>query len=91
MGRLASAAGRVCPLLGADDRCLVYDARPIACRTYGFYVAEDGDGRWCRIISARSDLADTVLGHEGHVVARLPQKRRVYVEWLKDRSDPRDD
>jgi Fe-S-cluster containining protein len=27
-----------CPLLGDDGACTVYAVRPIACRTYGFYV-----------------------------------------------------
>ncbi|MBR8837270.1 MAG: YkgJ family cysteine cluster protein [Stigonema ocellatum SAG 48.90 = DSM 106950] len=49
----------VCPYL--DDRsgsCLIYDARPIACRTYGFFVARDHN-QYCHIIdtevTSRSD------------------------------------
>jgi len=31
----------VCPLLDADrGTCLVYEARPVACRAYGFYVEQ---------------------------------------------------
>lgn len=41
-----------CPLLDADrGRCLVYDARPLACRTYGFYAGRDGD-YWCEQVDA---------------------------------------
>ncbi|MBX3189624.1 MAG: YkgJ family cysteine cluster protein [Labilithrix sp.] len=33
----------VCPLLDRErGACLVYEARPIACRTYGFYTERDG-------------------------------------------------
>ena len=42
------AAGHyTCPMLDRDaGRCRVYEARPIACRTYGFYAGRDGD-YWC--------------------------------------------
>jgi uncharacterized protein len=43
--RLAAAPDSgpvVCPLLDLDrGECRVYDARPIACRTYGFYTDPD--------------------------------------------------
>ncbi len=42
---LASASASrpvVCPLLDlASGACLVYDARPIACRAYGFYAERE--------------------------------------------------
>jgi len=42
----------VCPLLDRNHgACLVYEQRPAACRTYGFYV-ERGSGLWCGIITA---------------------------------------
>lgn len=32
----------VCPYLDEEARaCLIYDSRPIACRTYGFFIARD--------------------------------------------------
>lgn len=34
-----------CPLLGADDRCSVYDARPMVCRLYGLV---DAPGMTCK-------------------------------------------
>src|SRR5215813_3037364 len=41
--RIRESAGKprpvVCPLLDSDSGiCLVYEARPVACRAYGFYV-----------------------------------------------------
>ncbi len=48
-----------CPLLDDTGACRVYAARPLACRTYGFYRARDG-GRWCATIEA-SGGADTVV------------------------------
>ncbi len=27
-------ADRTCPLLGADDRCTIYESRPLGCRTF---------------------------------------------------------
>jgi Fe-S-cluster containining protein len=49
-----------CPLLDlATGACRVYEARPLACRTYGFYTSYDG-GRWCARIEA-SGIAETVV------------------------------
>ncbi|MEQ9497138.1 MAG: YkgJ family cysteine cluster protein [Deltaproteobacteria bacterium] len=36
---------RVCPFL-EEGACSIYAVRPLACRTYGYYV-EDGRGLWC--------------------------------------------
>lgn len=63
-----------CPWLDPDrDVCLVYEARPIACRTYGFYVERD-QGLYCRRIAARVDageLGDVVWGNQEAVDAQL--------------------
>ena len=45
----------VCPFLDpAAGACLVYEHRPVACRTYGFYRSRDG-GRFCRIVQDKVD------------------------------------
>lgn len=46
---LAEVAGlRVrCPLLGEDDRCILYDVRPITCRLYGVPTAIGGKSHTC--------------------------------------------
>ena len=36
-----------CPLLGDDDRCALYEARPITCRVYGVPTAISGRGHVC--------------------------------------------
>ncbi len=36
-----------CPLLGSDDRCVLYEARPITCRVYGVPTAIGGRGHVC--------------------------------------------
>ena len=56
----------ICPLLDAHSgRCRVYAARPVACRTYGFYAGRDGD-YWCERVTthlgARRD--DVVAGNQ---------------------------
>ncbi|MBD1997718.1 YkgJ family cysteine cluster protein [Leptolyngbya sp. FACHB-541] len=37
----------VCPYLNEEGACRIYHARPIACRTYGFFVARDQD-QYCQ-------------------------------------------
>ena len=36
-----------CPLLGKDDRCILYDARPVTCRLYGVPTAIGGKSHTC--------------------------------------------
>lgn len=36
-----------CPLLGTDDRCIMYSARPITCRLYGVPTAIGGKAHTC--------------------------------------------
>ncbi len=36
-----------CPLLGSDDTCLLYEARPITCRVYGIPTVINGKGHVC--------------------------------------------
>lgn len=44
----AIAKARVrCPLLGDDDRCDLYDARPITCRLYGIPTSIGGKAHTC--------------------------------------------
>lgn len=42
----------VCPFLDHNEgACLIYAARPIACRTYGFYISRLGDD-YCEIVES---------------------------------------
>lgn len=43
----------ICPWLDREqNHCLVYEARPVACRTYGFYVERE-KGLYCAEIESR--------------------------------------
>lgn len=61
-----SAGPVICPLLDhASGACPVYAQRPVACRSYGFYVQRDL-GLYCRDIEAQvaaGSLADVVWGN----------------------------
>jgi Fe-S-cluster containining protein len=65
-----------CPLLDkAAGSCQVYEYRPIACRTYGFYVQRD-KGLYCKDIEAQVDegaLAEVVWGNHDVIDARLSE------------------
>lgn len=83
-GRIAALAGEVrpivCPFLEAGA-CLVYEARPVACRTYGFYVDRDG-GQYCGIVESLN--ADVVWGSGAAVEADLAAlgQRRDLLTWF---------
>lgn len=77
----------VCPLLDqASGACPVYAQRPVACRTYGFYVQRDL-GLYCRNIEARVEdgaLADVVWGNHDAIdrwLAVLGEARPL-PEWF---------
>jgi Fe-S-cluster containining protein len=78
----------VCPLLDATSgRCLVYEERPLACRTYGFYV-ERAEGLFCDRIRSLADsgrLDQVVWGSQAGVEERSAGLgvRRSLVDWLK--------
>ena len=38
-----------CPLLSPDDQCLLYDVRPVNCRTYGAPTEINGKGHVCSL------------------------------------------
>lgn len=71
---LSGARPVVCPLLdAAAGACLVYEARPVACRTYGFYVDRDA-GLYCSTIRDRVDAgacANVVWGNNAAIETRL--------------------
>ncbi|MBD1913984.1 MULTISPECIES: YkgJ family cysteine cluster protein [unclassified Leptolyngbya] len=59
-GTLSSAV--VCPFLNeSEGACRIYDSRPIACRTYGFFVARSHD-QYCKQIEGEvSDRPDDLI------------------------------
>lgn len=78
----------VCPLLDhATGACPVYLQRPVACRTYGFYVQRDL-GLYCRDIEAQAangSLADVVWGNHDAIDRRLADlgETRALTEWFE--------
>jgi Fe-S-cluster containining protein len=64
----------VCPLLDQPTgACMVYAQRPVACRTYGFYVQREL-GLYCHNIESRvadGTLADVVWGNHDAIDHRL--------------------
>lgn len=90
---LATDAARpvVCPILDLETgACPIYAHRPVACRTYGFYVQRDR-GLYCGEIEARvaaGALNDVVWGNHDGVDARLQkwgEKRRL-TDWFAARK-----
>ena len=77
----------VCPLLDqASGACPVYAYRPVACRTYGFYVQRD-KGLYCGAIEAQVDdglLADVVWGNHDAIDQQLAGQgeMRLLTEWF---------
>ena len=60
----------VCPFLNREaGDCLVYEYRPTACRTYGFYV-ERGEGLYCQTIHA-ADHQNVVWGNQETIDSQL--------------------
>jgi len=80
---IAALAGQsvrpvVCPMLDREaGACRVYAHRPVACRTYGFYVQRDlglyckdmelrvADGAWAEVVWGNQDVIDRRLGGLG--------------------------
>lgn len=89
VGPLAHSAPRVvvCPLLDLENgACPVYAARPVACRTYGFYVQREL-GLYCSDIESRvadGALAGVVWGNHDGVDRRLADlgETRALTEWF---------
>jgi Fe-S-cluster containining protein len=77
-----------CPLLDlATGSCPVYAQRPVACRTYGFYVQRDL-GLYCHDIEslvAEGALADVVWGNHDAIDHRLAGlgESRALTDWFE--------
>jgi len=78
----------VCPLLDQPtSACTVYAQRPVACRTYGFYVQREL-GLYCQDIESRvadGTLADVVLGNHDAIDHRLGELGEILAltEWFE--------
>jgi len=88
---LAGSTSRpvICPLLDRNTgACPVYFHRPVACRSYGFYM-QRGLGLFCRDIESRvadGALADVVWGNHDAIDHRLASlgESRPLTDWFAD-------
>lgn len=77
----------VCPLLDqSTGACPVYAQRPVACRTYGFYVQRD-QGLYCHDIESRvgdGALDDVLWGNHDAIDRQLAGlgESRALSEWF---------
>lgn len=77
----------VCPMLDqATGACPVYAQRPVACRSYGFYVQRE-KGLYCCDIEMRvadGSLADVVWGNHDALDRQLSGQgeARLLTEWF---------
>lgn len=84
-----SARPIVCPMLDRTlGACRVYAYRPVACRTYGFYVQRDL-GLYCQEIEAhvvQGDYAAVIWGNQDAVDQRLKNlgEQRELTAWFAD-------
>ena len=84
----AAPGAVVCPMLERESgACPVYAHRPVACRSYGFYVQRD-KGLYCAEIEAsvtQGELADVVWGNHDavdHALGALGEARTL-TEWFE--------
>jgi Fe-S-cluster containining protein len=76
----------VCPLLDEErGLCRVYEARPIACRSYGFYADRDGVLGCERIAMLAAEDDGIVWGNHDAVVLALDEfgPRRSLLDWME--------
>jgi predicted Fe-Mo cluster-binding NifX family protein/Fe-S-cluster containining protein len=75
----------VCPLLNEDEgTCLVYEARPVACRAYGFYAEREWVLGCGRIETKGREAAEVVWGNHAALEERIRGLGRSapIAEWL---------
>ena len=92
----APAGPLVCPMLEqASGACPVYLHRPVACRSYGFYVQRE-KGLYCGDIEARvadGELGDVVWGNHDVIDRRLAAMGEArsladwFAEWAREPAD----
>ena len=88
MATLNQSRPITCPMLDlAAGTCPVYAQRPVACRTYGFYVQRD-KGLYCNDIKTRVDdgtWADVVWGNHDAIDQRLADlgESRTLTDWFE--------
>ena len=88
MATLNQSRPITCPMLDLTaGTCPVYAQRPVACRTYGFYVQRD-KGLYCHDIETRVDegkMADVVWGNQDAIDQQLTTlgETRALTDWFE--------
>ena len=88
MAALSQSRPITCPMLDlVTGTCPVYAQRPVACRTYGFYVQRD-KGLYCHDIETRVDdgtWADVVWGNHDAIDQQLAGlgESRALNDWFE--------
>jgi Fe-S-cluster containining protein len=88
-----SSGPLTCPFLDRNNgECLVYPARPIQCRSYGYYVERDR-GLYCGQIQERVERGDfdsVIWGNHESVEAGLESigPRHPLLEWVRHSRYP---
>ena len=83
---MPAAGPLTCPFLDrAEAACMVYEYRPVACRTYGFYRERDR-GLYCEELHSRverGEFGDPVWGNAAAIGERLRAcgETRTLREW----------
>jgi uncharacterized protein len=79
--RIRAGESKVCPLLDSEaGACLVYGARPIACRTYGFYAEREWVLGCARIAAIAAEKCDVVWGNHA-AIESLGETAEFFV-WM---------
>ncbi|MDR3362841.1 MAG: YkgJ family cysteine cluster protein [Desulfovibrio sp.] len=73
-----------CPLLDENDRCLLYDARPVTCRIYGVPMAIAGQGHVCGFSAFEKGKSYPTV-HLDKMQARLDDLSRELEKTLRSR------
>jgi Fe-S-cluster containining protein len=88
-GRIRQSAGStrpiVCPLLDtATGACLIYEARPTACREYAFYAERQFVLGCHRIEAIAAGQPDVIWGNHAAIEQQLDSlgPRATLAEWL---------
>jgi uncharacterized protein len=83
-----------CPLFDqSGEICRIYEARPLACRTYGYYAGRSHDA-WCDLVErhvtdARDRLVLGNLDASEAELARQGGERRSLLAWLAEYENAR--
>lgn len=75
-----------CPLLDLESgACLIYEARPVACRTYGFYAERDAVLGCHEIEALGRGIADLIWGNHVPIERGLKAlgESKELAEWLE--------